>query len=190
MSPSLSSIPEIGAEQVQVPLEARFTPADQFNEYVGGDYIPIGVYEDTDTGRWVVNGEAADIHSTKRFREEFPSKKSAVSFVTDEKLSLGGSHSFRVAVLYDEPRSVEDIIFADGFETHRVMQSRGGDGWVHGFRGDHDYNPGSGDKEGIIKGAKESVITGGYDKLIIEDENQDVEAVWLNCFLAQPDVPW
>lgn len=190
MSPDLSPIPGVEAGQLQVPLEARFTPADQFSEFVGADYIPIGIYEDTETGGWVVNGEAADIHSTERFREEFPSKESAVNFVTEEKLSLAGSHSFRVAVLYDEPQSVEDIIFADGFETYRVMQSRAGDGWVHGFRGDHDYNPGSSNKESVIGGAKESVITGGYDKLVIEDENQDVEAVWLNCFLSPPDVPW
>lgn len=181
---------ETDSASVQVPNEARFTPKDQFNEVVGFDYIPVGIYEDPETGKWVAVGDVPDIHAVETFKEEFPTKETATDFVVDEKLSLAGSYSFRYAVVYDGPTNVEEIIFADGWEAYRVMQSRADDGWVHGFRGDHDYNPGHDDKQAIIAGAKESVISNSYDKLLIENENQEVETVWVNCFLSTPDLPW
>jgi hypothetical protein len=190
MSSGIDPISDGSDVDVQIPSEARFTPPDQFAEYIGFDYIPIGIYEDTETGRWVTVGDVPGITSSETFREDFPTKKGAVSFVTDEKLSLAGSYSFRYAVIYESPTSIEDIIFADGWRSYRVMQSRADNGWVHGHRGDHDYNPGNDDKQAIIAGAQESVISNGYDKLLIEDQDQDVEAVWLNCFLSRPDLPW
>jgi len=190
MSSGMDSTSGRGNAPIQVPSEARFTPKDQFSGTVGFDYIPIGIYEDPETGRWVAVGDVPEIYSGETFREEFPTKDTATDFVIDEKLSLAGSYSFRYAVIYDGPRSVEDIIFADGWEAYRVMQSQADNGWVHGLRGDHDYNPGSDDKQAIVAGAKESVISNGYDRLLIEDENQEVEAVWLNCFLSSPDLPW
>lgn len=190
MNPGLSSLLETANGRVQVPPEARFTPAEQFSEVVGFDYLPIGVFRHPDTGEWVATGGNPQFHSPESFRETFPSKKAATRFVADEKLSLAGSYSFRYATIYDESNDIEEILFSDGWETYRVMQSRAGDGWVHGLRGDHDYNPGHDDKQAIIEGAKESVVSNGYDKLLIENENQEVETVWVNCFLGVPDLPW
>lgn len=178
---------EIESSSVTVPPQARMTPPEEFNDYVGVDYVPMGVFHNPEIkDEWVVHANAGYAYSEETIKESFPDQESALNYA--ERQYNQYSHRYRYIVLIEDG-IIQDIQYGRGWMEYRVIPSQVNDGWVHGFHGDHDHHKG-GPKEDIIAGAKEAVIENGYNRLLIEDTNGNIERVWPNCFLVKPLSPY
>jgi len=178
---------EIKSSSIVVPPQARINNPNKFNEYVGIDYVPIGIFHNKGVSdKWFVHANADNTYTGESIRESFPTQESAFDYA--EKQYSQQSHRYRYIVLI-ENESISDIEYGHRWMEYRVIPSQVNDGWVHGFHGDHDHNKG-GPKEKIIEGAKEAVIENGYNRLLIENKDGSIENIWPNCFLVKPPSPF
>lgn len=168
---------------VTVPSQARFTDNELLSEYVGKDYHAIGVFN-TQDDTWVVSGNAGWTNNDKNIEQEHPIRQSAIRAAEDHLSEHSWEYHYIVIVENGVPT---DVTFGNGWTTYRVLKSNV-KGWVHGFHGDQEYHEG-GEKEAVVEGAKEAVVENGYNQLLIEDQEGNVEQIWVNCFLDIPDSP-
>lgn len=171
--------------KVTVPPQARITPPENFRHYLAADYIPLGLFNRTGSEKWIVHANADYAHGDEVLEENFESKEKALNFADLQSNTY--PYRYRYAVIVEDGR-IKDIYHGKGWMEYRVLPSKVNDGWVHGFPGDHDHQKG-GPKDVIIEGATEVVIEDGYNRLLIEDQGGNIEAVWPNCFLTLPESP-
>lgn len=175
---------------VEITPQARIGSPEEFSQYVGGDYIPIGIFHDSsadDEQNWIVHANAEYAYAQEVITERFSSKAAAIDFA--EELYTEHSHTYPISVVTNKDGTVEDIYHGRAWMEYRVLQSKVNDGWVHGFHGDADHNTG-GPKDDIIEGAKETVVENGYSRLLIEAKDGSIETIWPNCFLIKPPSPF